>query len=111
MRVGAAPAAVADGHLQPTEAVLAFGVVIVRPWVAGARAGLRIGVEQRVLIAAELRGERPLAAAKGAFAALPALEAFEVGKHLTIRPAGKARGGEAVVVGAIAAHEGHGVGR
>ena len=108
---GAAAAAVADRHLQPAESLLPGAVVVVRPGMAGGPSRFGIGVEQRILVAAELRGERAVAAAIGVRAALPALQLAEIGQRMRVGPAGEAGSRPAVVIAAVAAHEGHGVGR
>ena len=108
-RGGAAAAPLADGHLQAAEALLPGAVVILRPAVAGLLAGLDIGAEQRILVAAELRGDRAVRSPVGAGLALPMFQLAEIGQRIGIRPFGQTILRPPVVIAAVSAHERHGV--
>ena len=107
---GAGAAAIADGHLQPAEALLLFRVVVVGPAMADGLGGVGKSAEQRVLVFAGLGAQRPVAAAIGVAAALPALLLAEIGQGVVIAPAGQAAGLPALEIAAVAAYIGHGVG-
>ena len=88
---GRAASAFGNRHLEAAEALLPLAIVVVRLLIACLDAGLRKGVDQRVLVAAELGTDRTGAAAIAVLAAFPALLLPEVGQDLVIRPVAAAR--------------------
>ena len=108
---GAAAPPVADRHLRAAEALLLRAVVILGQPVPGRRTRRHIGVDQRVGIARQPHRQRPIAAAIGAGAALPAFLTAEIGKHMGVRPGVEPVRRPSLVVAAMAAHIDHGVDR
>ena len=108
---GRAALAVADRILAAAEALARAAVVVVGDRQAGHARGLEPGGEHRVLGLGPLHADVAVVAAILALAVLPALDALEVGQHVGIGPAARALLRPAVVVGRVAAGEGHDVDR
>ena len=108
---GRAALAVADGILAAAEALARAAVVVVGDRQAGHARGFEPGGEHRVRGLGPLHADVAAGAAILALAVLPALDALEVGQHVRIGPAERALLRPAVVVGRIAAGEGHDVDR
>ena len=108
---GRAALAVADGILAAPEAFAARAVVVVGDRQPGRARRLDPGGEHRVLRLAPLHADVAVVAAKLALAVLPVFDALEVRQHVRKRPAARALLRPAVVVGGIAAGEGHHVDR
>ena len=104
----AAPAAL-DGVLKPREALLPGAVEIRGDGVPGRPRRIQPGVPNGVLGPRELDGPGARAATIVIGAALPVLQALEVGKHMDEGPFGETPGRPTVVIGGVAAGVSHGV--
>ena len=85
------PTPLPDRHLQAAKPLLHGTIVVLGPAMAivPPRRGKRL--DQRVAVAAELRADRPVAAAMGIRTTLPGFLPLEVGQHRIRSPALQAR--------------------
>src|SRR5439155_11690988 len=110
VRRTAAPT-VADRLLRAAKAFLLGTVVVLGHRVAGRLARRPTSLDERILVAARPRRQRPLPAAIGARTALPAFLAAEIGQHMGVGPVRQSGFGPTLVVAAMTAYIGHGVDR
>ncbi len=96
--------AIVDGLLHQAEAFLLGAVIVVRQLEPGLLAGIEEGVEQRIGHRPALHMQRPVGAAPALFAAGGGFHALEIGQHVLIAPAARAKLFPAVEVFRMAPH-------
>src|SRR5947209_18563749 len=100
---------VANRHLHAGNAMLLCGVIIIIVGMAGLDSCFDIGVDERIFISRLAYRERAVPAAIEACASFPGLLPPKIGEHVGIGPARCTVRCPAIVVGAVAAHIGHGI--
>src|SRR5262249_29835164 len=106
---GAPAHAAMDIALGDMHALLAEGVVVLRPAIARVHAGLQKGLVELAFGWAGLDPHRPAAAAIGIWPLVEALRPLEIGQAMGIGPAGQPLSRPIVVVPRIAADPVHAV--